>query len=357
MRVTTVMKAAVICTVRGIARYDAPDATCLNVRPGTYYVITKQGDKAWWVAREIANGMGEDPRVRLPFFLTFGRCAVSNNAGLIPSDCVELVGQGLVLPGLEPAAVPKRSKKKQPKKSTSSSTLPPRRESPTAGIVAAAEAFARTLAEKDEQIEALKRELDAAREELVAAKKSGKKLRHRLEGMATCMRCGADVKGQKDVAAGVAAAGAAAAGGESATGDELAVLVAAGYHRDVLVRFKKIVRSIVMRRRFRKVALDFKRHKASLVMRLRNEALREILTSEQKYVDALQLAVEEFLQPMLRLSVARAGARPVVSRGEVMDIFSTLEIIVELNRGLLSELKVSVWFIPFFPHRSSASPA
>jgi hypothetical protein len=62
------MKAAVICTVRGTARYDAPDATCLNVRLGTYYVITKQGDKAWWVAREIINGMGATERLVL-FFL------------------------------------------------------------------------------------------------------------------------------------------------------------------------------------------------------------------------------------------------------------------------------------------------
>ena len=318
-------------------RYDAPDATCLNVRHGTYYVITKQGDKAWWVAREIANGMGETARVRvLLFLLSLVPAAVSNSVGLIPSECVEVVGQGLVLPGLEPATAPKRSKKKHPKKSPSASTLP-RRESPSAGIVAAAEVFARTLADKDEQIEALKKEVETLTQSLAAAKKSNKKLRHRLDGMATCMRCGADVKGQRDVAPEPPAAAAAAA--EENGGDELALLVAAGYRRDVLVRFKKLVRSIVMRRRFRKVALDFKRHKASLVMRLRNEALREILTSEQKYVDALQLAVEEFLQPMLRLSAARTAARPVVSRTEVMDIFSTLEIIVELNRGLLNELK------------------
>ncbi len=53
------MKAAVICTVRGIVRYEAPDATCLSVRVGASYVITKQGDKSWWVAREIVNGLGE----------------------------------------------------------------------------------------------------------------------------------------------------------------------------------------------------------------------------------------------------------------------------------------------------------
>jgi regulator of replication initiation timing len=259
------------------------------------------------------------------------------------------VGQGLVLPGLEPAASVKRSKKKPSKKSTSSATLPRPREPSSAGIAAAAEVFARTLAEKDEQIENLKREMDTMREELAAARKSGKKLRHRLDGMSTCMRCGADVKSQKDVGGGV---GTVAATNDTASGDGLAVLVAAGYRRDVLLRFQKIVRSIVMRRRFRKVALDFKRHKASLVMRLRNEALREILTSEQKYVDALQLAVDEFLQPMLRLSATRSGTRPVVTRGEVMDIFSMLEIIVELNRGLLSELKVgsklSSHFFSFF---------
>ncbi len=43
-----------------------------------------------------------------------------------------------------------------------------------------------------------------------------------------------------------------------------------------------MVRSYVLRLRFRQVAMDFKQHKSSLVMRLRNESLREIYTSERK---------------------------------------------------------------------------
>ena len=91
------------------------------------------------------------------------------------------------------------------------------------------------------------------------------------------------------------------------------------------------------------MAMDFKNHKASLVMRMKNESLREIYTSEKKYVESLlvmllvlfcgfsswQVCMEQFYHPMLRASAARP---PVVTRVQVNDIFSTLEIIVELNK-------------------------
>ncbi len=286
--------------------------------------------------------------MRLPFFADAPRLLlVSNNAGLIPSECVEVVGQGLLLPGLEPAhAVTKRSKKKGPvaKRSSSSSNVGPSKaakeaaETASAGA-AAAEVFAHALAEKDRQLEAMKKEVETMREKLTTAKKSNKKLRHRMEGMATCLRCGADVKSQKEVSGHTVLATAGGGEQEADESSGLDALVSQGYNRQVLLRFKSLLRSIIMRRRFRKVALDFKNHKASLVMRLRNESLREILTSEQKYVDSLQLAVDEFLQPMVRLTAARSAGRPVLTRTEVVDIFSTLEIIVELNKGLLVELK------------------
>jgi hypothetical protein len=81
-------------------------------------------------------------------------------------------------------------------------------------------------------------------------------------------------------------------------------------------------------------------------MRLRNESLREIYSSEKKYVEALQLCMEEYYHPLLRMSQQqRVGVRPMVGRAEVKDIFSTLEIIVELNRGLLADLhhRLSQW--------------
>merc|ERR1711991_1086134 len=83
---------------------------------------------------------------------------------------------------------------------------------------------------------------------------------------------------------------------------QCAVLVKEGYDLARLLKLKSLVRSLVMRKRFRKVAMDFKNHKASLVMRLRNEALREVYTSEQKYVDSLKLCMEQFYYPMDRMS-------------------------------------------------------
>lgn len=115
-------------------------------------------------------------------------------------------------------------------------------------------------------------------------------------------------------------------------------LVSEGFDRDAVIRVKRMVRSYVLRLRFRQVAMDFKNHKASLLMRLRNEALREIYTSEKKYVDALQLCLVHFYQPLVRISNAK-GSRIVISRQQLADIFSTLEIIVELNRGLLVDLE------------------
>ncbi len=198
----------------------------------------------------------------------------------------------------------------------------------------------KALADKQAEVDTLARKLEGVTKrngklkiKLADSKKREAVLRGQFDCLGkACLRCGAEIGGDKDVAA------KAVVGEEDNENDGMDLLVRQGYDLQVLTRFKALLRSVVMRRRFRKVAMDFKSHKASLVMRLRNESLREILSSEQKYVDSLQLAIDEFQRPMLRLAASRQNAR-VVSRSEVTDIFSTLEIIVELNRGLLTELK------------------
>ncbi len=354
------MKAQIICTVKGTAAFDAPDSTCLNVEVGSYYVITKQADPAWWCGRKIENGL------------------VSGSVGLLPSDHVVLVGQGLVLPGLEPLSGPRRSKKKSSKRSHSSSTLTKKKESSStaessvpatssappatatppatasapppsvnAEALASAQVFATVLAEKQAEMDLLSRKLDKMtkrnarlKTELTDSKKREAELRGQLSAIGkNCLRCGSELGTEKDVAvqgANHQQTQDGDGGGDDDKGIEL--LVSQGYNLDVLMRFKSVMRSVVMRRRFRKVAMDFKSHKSSLVMRLRNESLREILTSEQKYVDSLQMAVDEFQRPMLRLASGKQSGR-VLQRSDVSDIFSTLEIIVELNRGLLNDLK------------------
>jgi hypothetical protein len=127
------MKTNFICTVRGIESFEAPDATCLNVRVGTYYVITKQGDPSWWCGREVQNGL------------------VSGSVGLVPSDHVEVVGSGLVLPGLEPSGTSRKAaKKKASKKSHSSTSLArkdavEKKEASEAAALASAEVFAKVI--------------------------------------------------------------------------------------------------------------------------------------------------------------------------------------------------------------------
>lgn len=345
------MKANYICTVKGTVPFDAPDATCLNVQVGSYYVITKQADPSWWCGRLIENGL------------------VSGMVGLIPSDHVVMVGQGLVLPGLEPNPPPRKNPKKKSKKGTlpKAKAKAPEKATPSqlevqeppqtedASSVAAAtevaarvtaQVFATTLAEKQSEVDMLSRKLEKAnrrtaklKAEMAEAKKREQTLRAQLDSIGkTCLRCGAVLGEERDVAS-------AASDGQEKEDDGLKLLVSQGYSMSVLMRFKSLIRSVVMRRRFRKVAMDFKSHKASLVMRLRNESLREILSSEQKYVDSLQLAVDEYQRPMVRLaSGGRQGAR-LVHRSDVSDIFSTLEIIVELNRGLLQDLKerLALW--------------
>lgn len=338
------MKTNYICTVKGSMAFEAPDATCLDVRVGAYYVITKQADPAWWCGRLIENGL------------------VSGMVGLLPSDHLVMVGQGLVLPGLEPLPPARKSKKKS-RKAYSSSTLPKRKtgesnplspekveetkqdvaaNSPIAASEAAARAtaqvFASTLADKQAELDLLARKLEKANKrsaklkaEAAEAKRRELELRAQLDSIgSTCVRCGSVLGVDKDVAA---------PSSENDGEDGLNLLVSQGYSLNVLMRFKSVIRSVVMRRRFRKVAMDFKSHKASLVMRLRNESLREILTSEQKYVESLQLAVDEFQRPMVRLASSGRQTARIVQRSDVSDIFSMLEIIVELNRGLLTDLK------------------
>ena len=283
---------------------------------------------------------------------------MTDKIGLVPADHVEIVGQGLILPGLEPPG----SKKERKKKKKGTRTL--RRAS---GIPSSEEAsaFAAALNAKEQEMESMRVQLEqqlksqqvahveslALKDEELATlhtknrrlQRTNKQLRSKIDSMAMCLRCGADVKEQRqDIGSN--------AGFEE---DEIetvpvsprqdpgiVLLVSEGFDLKVLLNFKRLIRSLVLRRRFRAVAMDFKNHKASLLMRLRNESLREIYTSEQKYVASLEKAMEYYYDPMLRLSQqGKAGTR-VVSRDDVSIIFSTLEIIVELNRGLLADLKI-----------------
>ena len=287
-----------MCLVFLVGGFSAPDETCLNVQPDVFYAITKKADPSWWCARAIQDGV------------------VTDKVGLIPVDHVDIIGPGLCVPVVE-----KKEKKKKKKPSSAKDKHRKTAENASSITIISDEAFVRTLAAKDKEIEELKHKLAS--------------LEQKVSSLSSCSRCGAEIRDGSEQEFGMA-------NDEGKEDNSCAQLVAEGYDLAALLKLKSLVRSLVMRKRFRKVAMDFKNHKASLVMRLRNESLREIYTSEQKYVDSLLLCMEQLYKPMVRVSRGRSA---LISRAQLNDIFSTLEIIVELNRNLLNDLRdrLSKW--------------
>lgn len=317
------MQPTVICTAIGIANYTSGDATCLSVAENRYYAVTKQSDASWWCARLI-----DDEGV------------ITGQIGLIPSEHVSVLGPGLILPksrkkkgsatshSLGGSASPdlsKKDKKKRRGRHSGEMRSPPSSAGPAVALTA--EAFARALGDKDAELERMRSQLEAAEARLAQALARTDDQQRVIESLKVCQRCGAPVApisattGSADDEATADESGAQDVGAASGG---VETLVKEGYERDAVLKVQRMVRSYVLRLRFRQVAMNFKNHKASLVMRLRNEALREIYTSEKKYVDSLLLCMTEIYAPLVRLTNAKVRGR-AVGRRERCQFFSVLE--------------------------------
>jgi len=108
------------------------------------------------------------------------------------------------------------------------------------------------------------------------------------------------------------------------------------YDLQQVIKAQRIVRSWLMRKRFFKLATDFKKNKASLVLRLRNEVLREIASTERTYVRSLEAVIKEFILPLEDMALTN---KKILTKQDCYDIFCNMEILVDLNNQFLEDFE------------------
>lgn len=100
-------------------------------------------------------------------------------------------------------------------------------------------------------------------------------------------------------------------------------------------RAQTIIRHWLLRRKFKrfnaKIVKQYVESSHSLQLRRRNAALKEIVTSERTYVRHLEKIMEVFIEPLKHLRI--------LSESEMSDIFSDIEILIDLNKILLNKLE------------------
>eukprot|EP00300_Choanocystis_sp_HF-7_P017178 c19652_g2_i1.p1 GENE.c19652_g2_i1~~c19652_g2_i1.p1 ORF type:complete len:442 (+),score=93.62 c19652_g2_i1:44-1327(+) len=102
--------------------------------------------------------------------------------------------------------------------------------------------------------------------------------------------------------------------------------------RAVLAKF---FRSLLLRRRFRRIVLAYLRHPDSQNLRNRNNCLRELFATETTYVEGLRLLVECVREPML--AGIRAGKLDMTV-DDVNIIFNVLPTIYQLHKNFHDDL-------------------
>jgi len=108
------------------------------------------------------------------------------------------------------------------------------------------------------------------------------------------------------------------------------------YDLQQVIKAQRIVRSWLMRKRFFKLATDFKKNKASLVLRLRNEVLREIASTERTYVRSLEAVIKEYILPLEDMALTN---KKILTKQDCYDIFCNMEILVDLNNQFLEDFE------------------
>jgi hypothetical protein len=106
-------------------------------------------------------------------------------------------------------------------------------------------------------------------------------------------------------------------------------------------RLQKAYRGGLMRHRLQSLVMEYRDSKTSEGMRKRASVLREIVATEESYVKALYCCITHFFHPLRE----KARTKWVATPEDVSHLFSTLEIIYQLNSEILIELqtRISQW--------------
>ncbi|KAL6079981.1 Transcription initiation factor TFIID subunit 15b [Balamuthia mandrillaris] len=114
------------------------------------------------------------------------------------------------------------------------------------------------------------------------------------------------------------------------------------YPENEVKEVQKLFRKGLMLVRMRKLVNDFKDSKVSEGQRKRAMVLREIISTERTYVAALDACIHHFMAPMKDASTRN---KPCITEAEASIIFSSLEVLYQVNGEILKELegRLSGW--------------
>ena len=118
--------------------------------------------------------------------------------------------------------------------------------------------------------------------------------------------------------------------------EQLGVLLKEGYPQHVLLLIKKHIKKKMITKKMKNIVEKLKEHESAKPQRMRMKTIKEIFSSEKVYLDSLRKVMKSFYHPLLNEC---EKAKPIISRQEVQDIFSTMEIICEMSQSFLNDLK------------------
>ena len=117
---------------------------------------------------------------------------------------------------------------------------------------------------------------------------------------------------------------------------ELSQLEKEGYPLHVLQVLKRIIRSSLLKRRLISLVKKYKDDPSAKPQRIRVKTIKEILSSEKVYLHSLKKALKVYYEPLMD---SVDSQKPILSRHDIQEIFSKLEIISEMGSHFYHDLK------------------
>eukprot|EP01102_Stenamoeba_stenopodia_P018103 TRINITY_DN6598_c0_g1_i1.p1 TRINITY_DN6598_c0_g1~~TRINITY_DN6598_c0_g1_i1.p1 ORF type:complete len:1022 (+),score=273.92 TRINITY_DN6598_c0_g1_i1:149-3214(+) len=111
------------------------------------------------------------------------------------------------------------------------------------------------------------------------------------------------------------------------------------YNLPDVIKLQKWFKSCIIRKKLNRLKTDYMGSSASLVERRRNCLLREIISTEESYVNSLANLDKIFVQPLIALCDDPATQSNYPPKEEILKIFSNISTIRDMSAELLRLLK------------------
>ena len=117
---------------------------------------------------------------------------------------------------------------------------------------------------------------------------------------------------------------------------QILVLKEEGYPEKTLLFVKKYIKIKIIRKRMKNMIEKLKEHESVNPQRIRMKTIKQIIESEKVYFESLKTLLNSFYRPLLNEC---EKVKPIITRQEIRDIFSNIEIIYEITQNYLNDLK------------------